>query len=120
MTASVKMTAFSDMAPCSLIEADLRFRGVHCFHHQGNESSQYTYLNRQATSTRLHGATLQKAEIRLYEDIHVSGSVERPAARYCKHCNDSQAFVKQGTFYDQLINWQLFKKDVDMKLYNRG
>jgi hypothetical protein len=36
----LKMTAFSDIVPCSL-EADRRFRGVYRLHHQGDEMSVY-------------------------------------------------------------------------------
>jgi hypothetical protein len=35
--ASMKMTAFWDIAPCSLIEVDRRFRGAYCVHHQGDD-----------------------------------------------------------------------------------
>jgi hypothetical protein len=31
---SVKMTAFWNVAPCSLVEIDRRFRGAYCLHHQ--------------------------------------------------------------------------------------
>jgi hypothetical protein len=34
--ASIKMTAFRDIALCSIVEADRRFRGAYCFHHQGD------------------------------------------------------------------------------------
>jgi hypothetical protein len=33
---SSKTTAFWDLAPCSLVELDRRFRGVHYFRHQGD------------------------------------------------------------------------------------
>jgi hypothetical protein len=46
-----KITVVLDVAPCSLVEIDRRFRGVYCLHHQG------------AISTRLHGATSQKTVI---------------------------------------------------------
>jgi hypothetical protein len=45
-------TAFWDTAPCSLVEVDRSFGDVYCLHHNGDE-----------TSTRLHGATSQKAII---------------------------------------------------------
>jgi hypothetical protein len=34
--ASMNMTALWDIAPCSLIEVDRRFRGSNCLHHQGD------------------------------------------------------------------------------------
>jgi hypothetical protein len=36
--ASMKVTVVWDVAPCSLVDIDLRFRGAYCLHHQGNES----------------------------------------------------------------------------------
>jgi hypothetical protein len=32
---SMKMTVFSDVAPCSLVDTDRRFRDAYCLHHQG-------------------------------------------------------------------------------------
>jgi hypothetical protein len=49
---SMKMTAFRDVAPCSLVEVDGCFRGAYCLHLQG-----------WATATRLHGATSLKVVI---------------------------------------------------------
>jgi hypothetical protein len=31
----MKMAVFLDVAPCSLVEIDRRFRGAYCLHHQG-------------------------------------------------------------------------------------
>jgi hypothetical protein len=45
---SMKMAVFWDVAPCSLIDIDRRFRGAYCHHHQG---------------LILHGATSQKTVI---------------------------------------------------------
>jgi hypothetical protein len=33
----LKTTAFRDIAPCRLVEADRLFRGAYCLHHQGGE-----------------------------------------------------------------------------------
>jgi hypothetical protein len=33
----LKMTVFWDVAPCSPVETDRRFRGSYCLHHQGHE-----------------------------------------------------------------------------------
>jgi hypothetical protein len=33
--ASMKMTAFWDIGPYSLVEVDLHFRGAYCLHHEG-------------------------------------------------------------------------------------
>jgi hypothetical protein len=35
--ASMKMTAVWNVAPCSLIEADRRIRGVYCLHHHPDD-----------------------------------------------------------------------------------
>jgi hypothetical protein len=37
LAASMKMTVFWDVAPCSLVEIGLRFRGAYCLHHQGDD-----------------------------------------------------------------------------------
>jgi hypothetical protein len=37
MAASMKMTVFWDVAPCSLVEMYRRIRDAYCLHHQGNE-----------------------------------------------------------------------------------
>jgi hypothetical protein len=36
--ASMKMIAFTEIALCSLVEVDRRFRGAYCLHHQGDET----------------------------------------------------------------------------------
>jgi hypothetical protein len=51
--ANMKMAAFWDVAPCSLVEVDRRFRDAHCLHHQMSDSSpwwwrQYAPLKRRA------------------------------------------------------------------------
>jgi hypothetical protein len=35
MAVSMKMTVFWNVAPCSLVEIDRRFRGAYYLHHQG-------------------------------------------------------------------------------------
>jgi hypothetical protein len=39
--ASMKIIVFWDVAPCSLVEADRRFWGAHCLHHQDNRRSRH-------------------------------------------------------------------------------
>jgi hypothetical protein len=34
-SASMKFRVFWDVAPCSKVDVDRRFRGAHCLHHQG-------------------------------------------------------------------------------------
>jgi hypothetical protein len=51
----MKFRIFWDVAPCSHVEVDWRFRGAYCLHHQGS-----THLWNRSTSTWLHGATSQK------------------------------------------------------------
>jgi hypothetical protein len=36
----MKMTVFWDVAPCSLVEVDRRFRGAYCLHIQGDISEK--------------------------------------------------------------------------------
>jgi hypothetical protein len=35
------MAVFWDVVPCSLVDIDLRFRGVYCLHHQGDDGHIY-------------------------------------------------------------------------------
>jgi hypothetical protein len=35
----MKLSVFSDVAPCSLTDIDRSFKGSYCLHHQGYESS---------------------------------------------------------------------------------
>jgi hypothetical protein len=35
-TTNMKMGIFLDVAPCSLVDTNRRFRGAYCFHHQGD------------------------------------------------------------------------------------
>jgi hypothetical protein len=35
--ASMKFRLFWDVAPCSHVEVDRRFRGAYCLHHQGDD-----------------------------------------------------------------------------------
>jgi hypothetical protein len=37
--ASVKFRVFWNLAPCSHVEVDRRFRSAYCLHHQGDEDS---------------------------------------------------------------------------------
>jgi hypothetical protein len=39
---SMKMTVFWDVAPCSLVDNDRRYRGAYCLHHQGQFLPGYT------------------------------------------------------------------------------
>jgi hypothetical protein len=44
--ASMKMIAFWDMAPCSLVEVDGRFRGAYCLRHRGGAIITAPYSRR--------------------------------------------------------------------------
>jgi hypothetical protein len=44
--ASMKMIAFWDMAPCSLVEVDGRFRGAYCLRHRGGAIITASYSRR--------------------------------------------------------------------------
>jgi succinate dehydrogenase/fumarate reductase cytochrome b subunit len=41
--ACMKMTVFWDVAPCSLVETDKRFRGACCLHHQVNGGRKHLW-----------------------------------------------------------------------------
>jgi hypothetical protein len=61
MTA-INMIVFWDVASCSLVEIDRRFRGAYCLHHQDDydDDGGSRYLWNVSISTRLHGTTSQK------------------------------------------------------------
>jgi hypothetical protein len=42
--ASMKMIAFLDITPSSLVEVDRCFGGTYCLHHQGDDDGGSTYL----------------------------------------------------------------------------
>jgi hypothetical protein len=61
ITSRRNTTAFWDIAPCSKIEVDRRFRGVYWLHHQNDPNDNFCPpLKRRSTSILLHGATSQK------------------------------------------------------------
>jgi hypothetical protein len=39
MVASMKITSFGDVVPCSVIGVDQRFKDAYCLHHQGDDGS---------------------------------------------------------------------------------
>jgi hypothetical protein len=41
---SMKMTVFWDVAPCSLVEVYLRFRGAYCFRHHRPDDGDSKHL----------------------------------------------------------------------------
>jgi hypothetical protein len=41
---SMKMSVFWNIAPCSLVETDRRFRGAYCFHHHGHDNGRRNLL----------------------------------------------------------------------------
>jgi hypothetical protein len=65
IVASMKMTSFWDIAPCSLVEVHQHFRGAYFFSHQGSNCwwRQYPTIKQQKTFTWLHGTVSQKSVI---------------------------------------------------------
>jgi hypothetical protein len=59
LTAPSVPKVFCDIAPCTLIKVDWRLRRAYCVLHQDD----YRVWKVGTTSTRLHGATFQKAVI---------------------------------------------------------
>jgi hypothetical protein len=93
---TLKMTAFWHVALCSLVELDQRFRGANCLHSFSCWRRQYTPLKCWSASTRLQGATSQKAVIimvatvrtwNLTEDLHKLYGALCPQLRFwCVTC----------------------------------
>jgi hypothetical protein len=68
--ASMKMTVFGDIAPCSLVDVHRRFRSVYCLHHHGDE--QLIALMMEAVSSSETQINLYQAERRnIPEDSHL-------------------------------------------------
>jgi hypothetical protein len=49
--AGMNMTVFWDVAPCRLVEIDLRFRAACCLHHQGDEITSLIALMIETASS---------------------------------------------------------------------
>jgi hypothetical protein len=58
--ASMKMTAFWDTPPCSLVEVDRHFSGAYCLNHLGDDGGSITHLRNVGL---LHGSVSHKAVI---------------------------------------------------------
>jgi hypothetical protein len=78
LSSSMKMVVFWDVAPCGLVELDWCFRGGYCLCHQGDALLKYW-----STSTRLHGATSQKAAIFVYIEV---------CNKYFRPCHEADLF----------------------------
>jgi hypothetical protein len=65
----MKMTAFWDIAPCSLIEVDRHFRGAYCLHHQGDDIRDYTtqYPRRLFIVLMMEAVRTYEASVNLHE-----------------------------------------------------
>jgi hypothetical protein len=70
----MKMAAFWDIEPCSLIEVERRFRGAHCLLHQGDDISS-TELNH----IPLRGNIRNSVKITCLTATHVSSSIHDAA-----------------------------------------
>jgi hypothetical protein len=77
---SIKMTFFWDVAWCSLLETDRRFRGVYCFLARTTVFMMEAIpLKRRSVSTRLHGTTSQKtSHFQLSTYIHTNSVAQEP------------------------------------------
>jgi hypothetical protein len=79
----MKMSDLWNVASCSLVEIDWRFRSAHCFQHQGDDSSSVS------VSTTVHGATFQKtvifilAAVRTWNLTKTDHVGRTPAAIFC-------------------------------------
>jgi hypothetical protein len=59
-TASMKMKALCDMAPCSLVEVDRRFRGAYCLHYHPHYHGCNWFIMRQNVLTRAQTLRIYK------------------------------------------------------------
>jgi hypothetical protein len=69
MAASVRVTAFWDIVPCSLVEVDLCLEVVYCLRHQGR---QYACMKLRSAS-RVHGAISEGHLLTKHKHSHLGG-----------------------------------------------
>jgi hypothetical protein len=55
------MTVFWDVAPCSLVDIDRRFRGTYCLYHQGDELETGSHVSNQFFARGLLIALMMEA-----------------------------------------------------------
>jgi hypothetical protein len=64
MLASMKCVVFWDVAPCSHVEVDRRFRGAYCLHHKGDESNRVV-MQKLTDVSEVHTASIIRAMNRI-------------------------------------------------------
>jgi hypothetical protein len=69
--ANMKFRVFCDVAPCTNVEVDRRFRYAYCWWWR-----QYALLKRRSTSTWLHGATSHKS-LNFYKPVCCYGTCHK-------------------------------------------
>jgi hypothetical protein len=67
----MKVTAFWDIAPCSLVAVDRRFEGVCCLHHQDYFNSTVHYIPQGC-----HLLTRDRENLKSHIHFNVLSSVE--------------------------------------------
>jgi hypothetical protein len=77
MAVSTKVTAFCDIAPCSFVEIDRRFRGAYYSHHQGTDDGDIS--QKAVIFTQLPYSAVKHE---LITDI-----VAEPKVQQCKYQN---------------------------------
>jgi hypothetical protein len=68
------MTAFWDIAPCSLVEVDRRFRSAYCLHHQGERPDTRRYIPEDSDLHARRRENLKSHAVRCFANqliIHV-------------------------------------------------
>jgi hypothetical protein len=84
------MTAFWDIAPCSMVEVDRRFRGSYCLHHQGalameavrtSETSVNYYTSRRNIPEGCHLHTRHRKDLKSHRGKLYKNKVLRTISR---------------------------------------
>jgi hypothetical protein len=115
--ASMKLSVVWDIAPCSLVGVDWRFRGVYCLHYQGDQHyhlwKQWVRLKRRSVSPRLYGATSQKSVVLILAGMRTQNFTKNFVTLYFltwKSINFpvSLLFINQIFCWDFTLNSEIF------------
>jgi hypothetical protein len=75
---SMNTTVFWDVAPCSLVEMDRRFRGAHCLHHQGIPNFYKTTRRNIPEDSHLLGGSIALLHVDTHLQVHTALQPRRP------------------------------------------
>jgi hypothetical protein len=107
--ASMKITVFCDVEPCSLVEVCRRFRGASCLHHQGRDDGGSKHLWNV-------GKLLSDYTAQCREDSHLHGNETWSSIKrvYCLDQPNSYKLLQKGS-----VPWSEFISNTVVGLVRR-